>query len=371
MLLRGLRSSRRLPEFLGNRFYPATAQKYTNDNVMKVKQALNLALDEELARDKDVFILGEEVGHAGGAYGVTAGLWEKYGDKRVVDTPISEMGFSGLAVGAAFKKLRPIVDFMTWNFAMQAVDQVVNSAAKTLYMSGGTIHCPIVFRGPNGPAPGVAAQHTQDFSSWYAQIPGLKVVAPYNAEDARGLLKAAVRDDNPVVILEDEVLYELAFPVSDAALHKDFTVPIGKAKIEREGGDVTIVAHSMGLHHALQGAEELALIGIQCEVVNLRSLRPFDFETVAKSALKTRKVVIVEVGWPFCGIGAEISSQIMESDVFYHLEHPVRRVTGVDVPTPYNETLERKAFPSAATVVKVVKRIVEQAKREKHVWHGY
>ncbi|CAD5225735.1 unnamed protein product [Bursaphelenchus okinawaensis] len=340
------------------RTYADTQIQATAANVFKVRDALHNALDEELARDERVFIIGEEVAQFDGPYKVTKGLWKKYGDKRVIDTPIAEMGFTGIAVGAAFNGLRPIVDYMTWNFAMQSIDHIINSAGKAFYMSAGRCNVPIVFRGPHGWATGVAAQHTQDYSSWYAHCPGLKVVAPYSCEDARGLLKAAVRDDNPVVILEDEMLYGYSFPLSDEALDKDFTIEIGKAKIERQGKDVTIVSHSMGMLHALQGAEELCKAGIDAEVINLRSLRPLDFNAIKKSVLKTHRLVSVETGWPFCGIGAEIAAQLMESDAFDQLDAPVARITAADVPTPYALNLEMESLPNKDHVVKVVKKML-------------
>jgi pyruvate dehydrogenase E1 component beta subunit len=283
-------------------------------------------------------------------------LWEKYGDRRVVDTPISEMGFTGMAVGAAFLGLRPICEYMTFNFALQSIDHIINSAAKTFYMSSGRINVPVVFRGPNGVNVGVAAQHTQDFSSWFAQCPGLKVVAPYDSEDNKGLLKAAIRDDNPVVVLENEILYDVAYPMCEESLSKDFVLPIGKAKVQREGTQVTIVSYSMGMQYSMDATAILAAEDIDVEVINLRSLRPFDFEAIRKSALKTRRVITVETGWPFAGIGAEICAQLTESDVFRHLKAPVLRVTGVDVPTPYTATLEKASFPDTDHVVRTVKK---------------
>uniref|UniRef100_A0A1I7UH03 Pyruvate dehydrogenase E1 component subunit beta n=1 Tax=Caenorhabditis tropicalis TaxID=1561998 RepID=A0A1I7UH03_9PELO len=325
-------------------------------STMTVRDALNQAMDEEIKRDDRVFLLGEEVAQYDGAYKISKGLWKKHGDKRIIDTPITEMGFAGIAVGAAFAGLRPICEFMTFNFSMQAIDQIINSAAKTYYMSAGRVPVPIVFRGPNGAAAGVAAQHSQDYSAWYAHCPGLKVLSPYSAEDAKGLLKAAIRDDNPVVFLENEILYGQSFPVSDEVLSDEFVVPIGKAKIERQGDHVTIVSYSRGVEFALEAAKQLESIGVSSEVVNLRSLRPFDFETIRQSVHKTHHLVSVETGWPFAGIGAEIAAQVMESDVFDQLDAPLLRVTGVDVPMPYAHTLEQAALPTAEHVVKAVKK---------------
>lgn len=327
--------------------------------LVSVRDAIIQAMEEEMARDDKVFLLGEEVGRAGGKNGTSRGLWEKYGDRRVIDTPISEMGFSGIAVGAAFAGLRPICEFMTFNFALQSIDHIINSAAKTFYMSAGMINVPIVFRGPNGINTGVAAQHTQDFSSWYAQCPGLKVLAPYNSEDNKGLLKAAIRDDNPVVFLENEILYDVSFPMSSEAMGPNFVIPIGKAKIERTGSHITLVAYSMGVQHALNAAEILEKEGISAEVINLRTLRPLDFDTIRKSALKTGRVVTVETGWPFAGMGAEICAQLVESDVWSKLKAPVLRVTGVDVPTPYTQTLETLSFPNAEHVVKSARKAMK------------
>lgn len=325
-------------------------------STMTVRDALNQAMDEEIKRDDRVFLMGEEVAQYDGAYKISKGLWKKHGDKRVVDTPITEMGFAGIAVGAAFAGLRPICEFMTFNFSMQAIDQIINSAAKTYYMSAGRVPVPIVFRGPNGAAAGVAAQHSQDFSAWYAHCPGLKVVCPYSAEDAKGLLKAAIRDDNPVVFLENEILYGQSFPVGDEVLSDDFVVPIGKAKIERAGDHVTIVSYSRGVEFSLEAAKQLEAIGVSAEVINLRSLRPFDFESIRQSVHKTHHLVSVETGWPFAGIGSEIAAQVMESDVFDQLDAPLLRVTGVDVPMPYTQTLEAAALPTAEHVVKAVKK---------------
>ncbi|KAI1713939.1 transketolase, pyrimidine binding domain-containing protein [Ditylenchus destructor] len=335
-----------------HRGYAAAGQNLT------IRDALNQAMDEELKRDDRVFLLGEEVAQYDGAYKISKGLWKKYGDDRIIDTPITEAGFTGIAVGAAFAGLRPICEFMTFNFAMQAIDQIINSAAKTFYMSAGRIPVPIVFRGPNGAAAGVAAQHSQDYSAWYAHCPGLKVVAPYNSEDAKGLLKSAIRDDNPVIFLENEMLYGVPFPVSDEVLSDEFLVPIGQAKVEREGTDVTIVSFSKGVQHALEAADQLKEQGVNAEVINLRTLRPLDFDTIANSVKKTHHLVTVETGWSFAGIGAEISAQVSESDVFDYLDAPVLRVTGVDVPMPYNATLEAAALPSTANIVNTVKKVL-------------
>lgn len=323
---------------------------------MTVREALNSAMEEEMHRDSSVFLLGEEVARYNGAYKVTKGLLDKFGEDRVIDTPITEAGFTGLAVGAAFAGLRPICEFMTFNFAMQAIDQIVNSAGKTHYMSGGLISCPIVFRGPNGAAAGVAAQHSQDYSAWYGQIPGLKVVSPYSAEDARGLLKAAIRDPNPVVFLENEILYGYSFPVNEEVLSEDFLLPIGKAKIERSGKDVTIVSHTIGVDHALNAAKLLKEEGIEAEVINLRSIRPLDIDAIAESVKKTNRLVTVECGFPAFGLGSEICAQIMESDAFDYLDAPVERVTGADVPTPYAANLEALSFPTPEVVARVAKR---------------
>jgi pyruvate dehydrogenase E1 component beta subunit len=318
-----------------------------------VREALRDAMAEEMRRDPDVFVIGEEVAEYQGAYKVTQGLLQEFGAKRVIDTPITEHGFAGLGVGAAFAGLKPIVEFMTFNFAMQAIDQLVNSAAKTLYMSGGQTGCSIVFRGPNGPAARVAAQHSQDYSSWYSHVPGLKVVAPYTAADAKGLLKAAIRDPNPVIFLENELLYGKSFPVPKL---DDFVVPIGKAKIARPGRDVTIVTWSMGMRYALEAAEELAKKHIFAEVIDLRTLRPMDIETVVSSVKKTGRCVTVEEGWPQSGVGAEIAAQIMDR-AFDYLDAPVKRVTGRDVPMPYAANLEKLALPTVADVIAAARAV--------------
>ena len=335
-----------------------STSKWSAAQQLTVRDALNQAMDEEMERNDKVFLLGEEVAQYDGAYKVSRGLWKKYGDKRVIDTPITEAGFAGLAVGAAMAGLNPICEFMTFNFSMQAIDQVINSAAKTFYMSAGRVNVPIVFRGPNGASAGVAAQHSQCFGAWYSHCPGLKVVSPYSCEDAKGLLKAAIRDPDPVIVLENEILYGLPFPMSDEALSKDFILPIGKAKIERPGKHVTLVAHSRSVGVSLEAAEELAGKGIEAEVINLRSLRPLDMETIGKSVAKTNHILTVEGGWPQSGVGAEIGSRISESEAFYHLDAPVIRLTGVDVPMPYAVSLEAAALPRPADVVYAVNKVL-------------
>ena len=320
---------------------------------MTVREALRDAMAEEMRADESVFLIGEEVAQYQGAYKVSQGILEEFGDKRVVDTPITEHGFTGLSVGASFGGLKPIVEFMTFNFAMQAIDQIINSAAKTLYMSGGQMGAPIVFRGPNGAASRVAAQHSQCFASWYAHIPGLKVVAPWSAEDAKGLLKAAIRDPNPVICLENEIMYGQSFSTPD---NPNFVAPIGKAKIEKTGTHVTIAAFSICVGLAMEAAENLAEIGINAEVINLRSLRPLDIETIVQSVKKTNRLVTVEEGWSVCGIGAEIASQIMEK-AFDFLDAPVTRVTGADVPMPYAANLESLALPNADKIIEAAKAI--------------
>jgi pyruvate dehydrogenase E1 component beta subunit len=320
---------------------------------MTMREALRDAMAEEMRRDKDVFVMGEEVAEYQGAYKVTQGLLQEFGDKRVIDTPITEHGFAGLGIGAALAGLKPIVEFMTFNFAMQAMDQLVNSAAKTLYMSGGQMGCSIVFRGPNGAAARVAAQHSQDYSSWYSHIPGLKVIAPSTAADAKGLLKAAIRDPNPVIFLENEILYGHSFPVPKL---DDYVLPIGKARIARAGSDVTIVAWSIGMTYALKAAEELAKDGIQAEVIDLRTLKPMDTGTIIESVKKTGRAVTVEEGWQQSGVGAEIAARIMEH-AFDYLDAPVTRVSGKDVPMPYAANLEKLALPSVAEVVEAAKAV--------------
>ena len=319
-----------------------------------VREALRDALAAELRRDPEVFLLGEEVAQYQGAYKISQGLLEEFGPKRIIDTPITEHGFAGMAVGAALNGLKPIVEFMTFNFSMQAMDQIINSAAKTLYMSGGQMGCPIVFRGPNGAASRVGAQHSQCFASWFAHIPGLKVLAPWSSADAKGLLRAAIRDPNPVVFLENEILYGQTF---DCPTDEDFILPIGKAKIERTGTHVTIVAFSVMVGVAMQAAALLAEQGIEAEVVNLRSLRPLDTDTVVASVKKTNRLVTVEEGWPYAGIGAEVAMRVIEH-AFDWLDAPPVRVNGADVPLPYAANLEKLALPQPAWVVDAVKKIV-------------
>jgi pyruvate dehydrogenase E1 component beta subunit len=318
-----------------------------------MREALRDAMAEEMRRDPSVFVMGEEVAEYQGAYKVTQGLLQEFGAQRVVDTPITEHGFAGLGVGAAFAGLKPIVEFMTFNFAMQAIDQIINSAAKTLYMSGGQMKSSVVFRGPNGAAARVAAQHSQDYSAWYSHIPGLKVIAPSNAADAKGLLKAAIRDPNPVIFLENEILYGQSSPVPKL---DDFVLPIGKARIARTGSDVTIVAFSIGMTYALKAADELAKIGIEAEVIDLRTLRPMDTATVIASVKKTGRVVTIEEGWPQCGIGAEVAAQVT-AQAFDYLDAPPTRVSGKDVPMPYAANLEKLALPSVAELVEAAKAV--------------
>jgi pyruvate dehydrogenase E1 component beta subunit len=320
---------------------------------LTVRQALNEAMAEEMRADPNVFIMGEEVAEYQGAYKVTQGLLQEFGPQRVVDTPITEHGFAGLAVGAAFAGLKPIVEFMTWNFAMQAIDQIINSAAKQLYMSGGQVTAPMVFRGPNGAAARVAAQHSQDYSAWYSHVPGLTVIAPYSAADAKGLLKAAIRSPNPVVFLENEILYGTTglVPKMD-----DFVLPIGKARVAREGKDVTIVSFSMGMRYASQATEKLVGAGVDVELIDLRTLRPMDSETVIESVKKTGRLVTVEEGWPQGGIGAELAARVMEG-AFDYLDAPVTRVTGKDVPMPYAANLEKLALPNVDEVIAAVNAV--------------
>lgn len=312
-----------------------------------VREALRDAMAEAMRADDRVFVMGEEVAEYQGAYKVTQGLLDEFGGRRVIDTPITEHGFAGLGVGAAFRGLRPVVEFMTFNFAMQAIDHIINSAAKTLYMSGGQMGCPIVFRGPNGAAARVGAQHSQDYASWYAHVPGLKVVQPYTAADAKGLLRSAIEDPNPVIVLENELLYGREFDVPDLP---DWRVPLGRARIARIGDDVTLVSFGIGMSYAMEAADALADKGIQAEVIDLRTLRPMDTGTVVESVRKTNRCVTVEEGWPVCSIGSEISAVLM-SEAFDWLDAPVTRVTGLDVPMPYAANLERLALPSVSQVV--------------------
>jgi pyruvate dehydrogenase E1 component beta subunit len=318
-----------------------------------VREALRDAMAEEMRRDDTVFLMGEEVAQYQGAYKVSQGLLDEFGARRVIDTPITEQGFAGLGVGAAFGGLKPIVEFMTWNFAMQAIDQIINSAAKTRYMSGGQMHSPIVFRGPNGPASRVGAQHSQDYSAWYASVPGLKVIAPYFAADAKGLLKAAIRDPNPVVFLENEIVYGRSFPVPKL---DDFVVPIGKARVVKSGKDVTLVAYSICVGMILEASEKLTAEGIDAELIDLRTLRPLDTATVIESVKKTNRLVTVEQGWPVCSIGSEICSQVV-SEAFDWLDAPPTKVTGKDVPMPYAANLEKLALPTVDAIVAAAKAV--------------
>jgi len=338
-----------------------TAQAMTEPEVpegaamvtMTMREALRDAMAEEMRRDADVFVIGEEVAEYQGAYKVTQGLLQEFGARRVIDTPITEHAFAGLGVGAAFAGLKPIVEFMTFNFAMQAMDHLINSAAKTRYMSGGQVDIAIVFRGPNGPASRVAAQHSQDYSSWYSHIPGLKVIAPSNAADAKGLLKAAIRDPNPVIFLENEMLYGASSPVPRL---DDYVLPIGRARIARAGNDVTLVAWSMGMTYALKAADELAKENISAEVIDLRTLKPMDCKTIIESVKRTGRLVTIEEGWRQSGVGAEIAARTME-EAFDYLDAPVMRVTGEDVPMPYAANLEKLALPSVAEVVEAAKAV--------------
>jgi pyruvate dehydrogenase E1 component beta subunit len=323
-----------------------------------VRVALRDAMAEEMRRDETVFVMGEEVAEYQGAYKVTEGLLQEFGDKRVIDTPITEHGFAGIAVGAAMAGLKPVVEFMTWNFAMQAIDQIINSAAKTNYMSGGQVRCPIVFRGPNGAASRVGAQHSQCYASWYAHCPGLIVISPWDAASSKGLLKAAIRDGNPVIFLENEMIYGDSFevPEDENFANGDYVLEIGKAAILRQGTDVTITAFSRYVGYALKAAEELAAQGISAEVIDLRTIRPLDTATILASVKKTNRLVCVEEGWPFAGVSAEISACVMEN-AFDYLDAPVERVCGVDVPLPYAANLEKLALPQVEDIVKAVKKV--------------
>src|SRR5882724_11544380 len=322
-----------------------------------VRDALRDAMAEEMRRDELVFLMGEEVAEYQGAYKISQGLLEEFGARRVIDTPITEHGFTGLGIGAAFDGLKPIVEFMTWNFAMQAMDQIINSAAKTRYMSGGQMSCPIVFRGPNGAAARVAAQHSQDYSAWYASVPGMKVIAPYFAADAKGLLKAAIRDPNPVIFLENEIVYGRTFPVPKL---DDFVLPIGKARICRSGKDVTIVAYSITVGQALEAAEKLAEQGIDAEVIDLRTLRPLDMNTVIASVKKTNRIVTMEQAWPVCSIGSEVCARVA-LDAFDYLDAPPTKVSGKDVPMPYAANLEKLALPTVEDLIEAVKAVSYKA----------
>jgi pyruvate dehydrogenase E1 component beta subunit len=318
-----------------------------------VREALRDAMAEEMRRDPLVFLMGEEVAQYQGAYKISQGLLDEFGERRVIDTPITEHGFAGLGVGAAFEGLKPIVEFMTWNFAMQAMDQIINSAAKTRYMSGGQMSCPIVFRGPNGAAARVAAQHSQDYSAWYASVPGLTVIAPYSAADAKGLLKAAIRDPNPVIFLENEIVYGRSFPVPKI---DDYVLPIGKARIVKPGNDVTIVTYSITVGLCEEAAEKLKDEGIDAEIIDLRTLRPLDMETVIASVKKTNRIVTVEQAWPVCSIGSEVCSRVA-LDAFDYLDAPPAKVTGKDVPMPYAANLEKLALPTVEDVIRAVKSV--------------
>ncbi|HEX6959471.1 MAG TPA: pyruvate dehydrogenase complex E1 component subunit beta [Ferrovibrio sp.] len=337
------------PQLAADPEIPAGTQFVT----MTVREAIREGMSEEMRRDPAVFLMGEEVAQYQGAYKISQGMLEEFGPDRVIDTPITEQGFAGLGVGAAFGGLKPIVEFMTFNFSMQAIDQIVNSAAKTLYMSGGQMGCHIVFRGPNGAAARVAAQHSQDYAAWYSHIPGLKVVAPYSAADAKGLIKAAIRDPNPVIFLENEILYGRSFEVPKL---DDYVIPIGKARIARPGKDVTLVAYSIAVGHSLAAAEKLAAEGIEAEVIDLRTIRPMDKETIVKSVQKTNRLVTVEEGFPQSGVGAEISASIMEL-AFDYLDAPVTRVSGKDVPMPYAANLEKMALPTVDDIVQAAKAV--------------
>ena len=318
-----------------------------------VRDALRDAMAEEMRRDPNVFLMGEEVAQYQGAYKISQGLLEEFGERRVIDTPITEHGFAGIGVGAAFDGLKPIVEFMTWNFAMQAMDQIINSAAKTRYMSGGQMSCPIVFRGPNGAASRVAAQHSQDYSNWYASVPGLTVIAPYFAADAKGLLKAAIRDPNPIIFLENEIVYGRSFEVPKI---DDFVLPIGKARVVKQGKDVTIVTYSIAVGLSLEAAEKLAAEGIDCEIIDLRTLRPLDMETVIASVKKTNRLVTVEQCWPVCSVGTEVAAQVVQK-AFDYLDAPPGKVSGKDVPMPYAANLEKLALPTVQDVIEAVKSV--------------
>ncbi len=335
---------------------PDTSPDWPEGTEMKqqtVREALRDAMAEEMRRDEDVFLMGEEVAEYQGAYKITQGMLDEFGPKRVIDTPITEHGFAGIGVGAAFGGLRPIVEFMTFNFAMQAMDQIINSAAKTLYMSGGQMGAPMVFRGPNGAAARVGAQHSQDYAAWFMQIPGLKVAMPYSASDYKGLMKTAIRDPNPVIFLENEILYGRSFDVPDV---EDYTVPFGKARIWREGADVTIVSFGIGMTYALEAAEKLAEDGIEAEVIDLRTLRPMDTDTILKSVMKTNRCVTVEEGWPQGSVGGYISGVIMQ-EAFDYLDAPVITCTGKDVPMPYAANLEKHALVTTNEVIEAVRKV--------------
>ncbi|MDA0845419.1 MAG: pyruvate dehydrogenase complex E1 component subunit beta [Proteobacteria bacterium] len=343
------------PATSGQTAQPAATADSGATTSLTVRESLRDAMAEEMRRDDRVFVMGEEVAEYQGAYKVTQGLLDEFGAKRVIDTPITEQGFAGLGVGAAFGELRPVIEFMTFNFAMQAIDQIINSAAKTLYMSGGQMGCPIVFRGPNGAASRVGAQHSQCYASWYAHCPGLKVVSPYSAADAKGLLKSAIRDPNPIIFLENEVMYGQSFDVPD---DDDWLVPIGKANIVRSGTDITITAFSIMVGRALQAADLLAEHGISAEVIDLRTIRPLDCDTIVGSVKKTSRLITCEEGFPFAGVGAEIAMQVMEQ-AFDWLDAPIARVTGKDVPMPYAENLEKLALPQVEDIVATAQAVCD------------
>ena len=340
-----------------------TTTPITNDK-MSVRESINSAMSDEIERDSSVFLIGEEVAQYNGAYKVSKGMWDRYGSDRIWDTPITEAGFTGIAVGAGLKGLRPVVEFMTFNFALQAIDHVVNSTAKTLYMSAGDLTCPITFRGINGVSASVGAQHTQCFGSWYASVPGLKVVSPWNIEDCRGLLKASIRDNDPVVFLENEMMYGVEFDVDPKIMDKDFLIPIGKAKIERPGTDVTITAHAKMVGHSLQAAEILQRDhNISVEVINLRSLKPLDRNTIISSVKKTNRIVNVEEGWPQHGIGSEIAGILMETEAFDYLDAPMERICGAEVPMPYSWAIEGAAVPQIENIVSGVLNTTYRSKQ--------
>ena len=336
-----------------NLFKDKEISSYKDLEKISVREAINSAIREEMKNDKSVFLIGEEVGEYQGAYKVSAGLLKEFGKDRIIDTPISEEGFTGLAIGAAFNGLKPIVEYMTFNFSMQAIDQIVNTASKTHYMSGGQINVPIVFRGPNGAASQVAAQHSQDFTSWYAHCPGLKVLSPSNAADAKGLLKSAIRDPNPVIFLENEILYNYE---SNVPKDKDFLIPIGKAKKIKEGNDVTIISYSLSVSTCLEASLILEKEGIKCDLIDLRTIRPIDKETIINSVKKTNRAVLVEESWPFCGVNSEISSIIMEN-AFDYLDSPVLRINSKDVPMPYALNLEKECLPKKEDIIEAVKKV--------------
>jgi len=321
-----------------------------------------MALDEELARDEKVFLMGEEVAKYNGAYKVSKGLYDKYGEKRIIDTPITEMGFTGMGVGAALAGARPIVEFMTWNFSLQAIDHIINSAAKLHYMSGGKISMPIVFRGPNGPPTSVGAQHSQDFAAWFGSVPGLKVVAPWNCEDAKGLMKAAIRDDNPVVVLESELGYNESYALSPEAQDAEYVLPIGVAKVELEGADVTVISYGRQVGNCLKAAAQLKEHGVSVEVINLRSIRPLDVSTIVQSVRKTSRCVTVEEGWVQSGVGAEIIA-LLNEHAFDYLDAPVERIAGTDVPMPYTKVLEDPAMIHVQNIVNALQRTVQRNKK--------